>query len=125
MHGTLATAELIKELVADSVRAPIKLAHLAQRHDIVAVRLYDRLEMDLPDLGLLAEEQPVGGPMQHRQADREHQQDLAEARARLVREALESFAMSWYKRRAIHIYRDETDLAANPGLWPRIEVALS
>jgi sulfate adenylyltransferase subunit 2 len=30
LHGTLATAELIKERVADSVRAPIKLAHLAQ-----------------------------------------------------------------------------------------------
>ena len=30
MHGTLATAELIKERVADSARAPIKLAHLAQ-----------------------------------------------------------------------------------------------
>ena len=29
------------------------LALLAQRHEIVAVRLYDPLEMDLPDLGLL------------------------------------------------------------------------
>jgi uncharacterized protein (DUF58 family) len=29
------------------------LAHLAQRHEIVAVRLYDPLEMELPDLGLL------------------------------------------------------------------------
>src|SRR3954451_14929839 len=30
MHGTISTAELIKERVADSKRAPIKLAHLAQ-----------------------------------------------------------------------------------------------
>src|SRR5712691_5658109 len=30
MHGTLATAELIKERVADRERAPIRLAHLAQ-----------------------------------------------------------------------------------------------
>jgi sulfate adenylyltransferase subunit 2 len=30
MHGTIATAELIKERVADAERAPIKLAHLAQ-----------------------------------------------------------------------------------------------
>jgi len=30
MHGTISTAELIKERVADSERAPIKLAHLAQ-----------------------------------------------------------------------------------------------
>ena len=29
------------------------LAHLAQRHEVVAVRLYDPLEMELPDLGLL------------------------------------------------------------------------
>ena len=29
------------------------LAQLAQRHDVVAVRLYDPMEMDLPDLGLL------------------------------------------------------------------------
>ncbi len=29
------------------------LAHLAQRHDVVAVRLYDPLETHLPDLGLL------------------------------------------------------------------------
>ena len=29
------------------------LAHLARRHDVVAVRLYDPLEMNLPDLGLV------------------------------------------------------------------------
>ncbi|MGV3654271.1 MAG: DUF58 domain-containing protein [Noviherbaspirillum sp.] len=29
------------------------LAQLAQRHEVVAVRLYDRMEMALPDLGLL------------------------------------------------------------------------
>ncbi|OGA40133.1 MAG: ATPase [Betaproteobacteria bacterium RIFCSPLOWO2_12_FULL_62_13] len=29
------------------------LAQLAQRHDVVAVRLYDPLEIELPDLGLL------------------------------------------------------------------------
>jgi uncharacterized protein (DUF58 family) len=29
------------------------LAHLAQRHDVVAVRLYDPLEMSLPDLGMV------------------------------------------------------------------------
>jgi uncharacterized protein (DUF58 family) len=32
---------------------PKALAHLAQRHEVVAVRLYDPLEMELPDLGLL------------------------------------------------------------------------
>src|SRR5688572_23290801 len=29
------------------------LAHLAQRHEVVAVRLYDPLEMEMPDLGLV------------------------------------------------------------------------
>ena len=43
-------------IVSDFISAPgwaKPLAHLAQRHEIVAVRLYDRLEMELPDLGLL------------------------------------------------------------------------
>jgi uncharacterized protein (DUF58 family) len=29
------------------------LSHIAQRHEVIAVRLYDPLEMELPDLGLL------------------------------------------------------------------------
>jgi uncharacterized protein (DUF58 family) len=43
-------------IVSDFISTPgwgEPLAHLAQRHEIVAVRLYDRLEMELPDLGLL------------------------------------------------------------------------
>jgi uncharacterized protein (DUF58 family) len=43
-------------VVSDFISAPgwgEPLAHLAQRHEVVAVRLYDPLEMDLPDLGLL------------------------------------------------------------------------
>jgi uncharacterized protein (DUF58 family) len=43
-------------IVSDFISAPgwsEPLAHLAQRHEILAVRLYDPLEMDLPDLGLL------------------------------------------------------------------------
>lgn len=43
-------------LVSDFISAPgwsEPLAHLARRHEILAVRLYDPLEMDLPDLGLL------------------------------------------------------------------------
>ena len=42
-------------LVSDFISAPgwpEPLAHLAQRHEILAVRLYDPLELDLPDLGL-------------------------------------------------------------------------
>jgi uncharacterized protein (DUF58 family) len=43
-------------VVSDFISTPgwaEPLAHLARRHDVVAVRLYDPLEMDLPDLGLL------------------------------------------------------------------------
>jgi len=43
-------------IVSDFISTPgwaEPLAHLAQRHEIVAVRLYDPLEMALPDLGLV------------------------------------------------------------------------
>lgn len=32
---------------------PRPLAHIARRHEVIAVRLYDPLEMEMPDLGLL------------------------------------------------------------------------
>lgn len=43
-------------IVSDFISAPgweAELGPLALRHDVTAVRLYDPLEMDLPDLGLL------------------------------------------------------------------------
>ena len=43
-------------MVSDFISVPgwsRSLGHLAQRHEILAVRLYDPLEMSLPDLGLL------------------------------------------------------------------------
>ena len=43
-------------IVSDFISKPgwaEPLSHLAERHDVVAVRLYDPLEMTLPDLGLL------------------------------------------------------------------------
>jgi uncharacterized protein (DUF58 family) len=43
-------------IVSDFISTPgwaAPLAHLAQRHEVIAVRLYDPLEMELPDLGLL------------------------------------------------------------------------
>jgi uncharacterized protein (DUF58 family) len=43
-------------VVSDFISAPgwaQPLAHIAQRHEVVAVRLYDPLEMDMPDLGLV------------------------------------------------------------------------
>jgi uncharacterized protein (DUF58 family) len=43
-------------VVSDFISAPgwtAALGHLAQRHDVVAVRLLDPLELELPDLGLV------------------------------------------------------------------------
>src|SRR4051812_14797587 len=43
-------------VVSDFISTPgwaAPLAHLAQRHEIIAVRLYDPLEMEVPDLGLI------------------------------------------------------------------------
>ncbi|MDB5800799.1 MAG: hypothetical protein JWL63_1738 [Rhodocyclales bacterium] len=43
-------------VVSDFISAPgwdAPLAQLVQRHEVVAVRLYDPLEMDLPDMGMV------------------------------------------------------------------------
>lgn len=43
-------------IVSDFITRPgwaEPLAHLARRHEVIAVRLYDPLEMELPDLGLV------------------------------------------------------------------------
>ncbi|KAA9152306.1 TIR domain-containing protein [Amycolatopsis acidicola] len=37
---------------------------------------------------------------------------------------LQRFAKPWYRARALRIFRDNTDLAAGPGLWSAIERAL-
>jgi uncharacterized protein (DUF58 family) len=53
---TMAPRRSLMFVVSDFISAPgwaEPLAHLAQRHDVVAVRLYDPLEMELPDLGML------------------------------------------------------------------------
>ena len=41
-----------------------------------------------------------------------------------LQSALQGFAKPWYQRRAIRIFRDATNLAANPGLWSEIVTAL-
>jgi uncharacterized protein (DUF58 family) len=62
LHDLLQTAfqviprRSIVFVVSDFISLPgweKPLAQLAQRHEVVAVRLYDKLEMELPDLGLL------------------------------------------------------------------------
>src|SRR5918994_1594382 len=42
-----------------------------------------------------------------------------------LQNALQRFAKPWYRRRALHLFRDQTSLSATPGLWPSIEAALS
>ncbi len=41
-----------------------------------------------------------------------------------VQSALHHLARPWYRRRALHVFRDSTSLAVTPALWPAIEKAL-
>jgi WD40 repeat protein len=42
-----------------------------------------------------------------------------------LQNALQRFAKPWYRRRALHLFCDQTSLSASPGLWPSIEAALT
>ena len=42
-----------------------------------------------------------------------------------IQRALHALAKPWYRLRALHVFRDETSLSANPALWSSIEKALS
>ena len=68
------------------------LAHLAQRHEVIAVRLYDPLEMNLPDLGLLVMRDAETGEQifvdTHDRGFRRRFAELAEKRERELRLAL-------------------------------------
>jgi WD40 repeat protein len=44
--------------------------------------------------------------------------------ANALQSALHRFAKPWYKLRALHIFRDQTNLAVNPALWSSIRDAL-
>ena len=44
--------------------------------------------------------------------------------AAALQSALHRFAKPWYKLRALHIFRDQTNLAINPALWSSIRDAL-
>jgi WD40 repeat protein len=41
-----------------------------------------------------------------------------------LQEGLQRFAKPWWRRRALHVFRDDTGLSANPGLWSSITAAL-
>jgi uncharacterized protein (DUF58 family) len=81
-------------LVSDFISVPgwsKPLAHLARRHEILAVRLYDPLEMDLPDLGLLVVQDPETGEQvfvdTHDRAFRQRFAAAAERREQALRAA--------------------------------------
>lgn len=70
LHDLLQTAGQVMKrrslvfVVSDFITQPgweKPLALLAQRHEAVALRLYDPLEMELPDLGLLTMQDPETG----------------------------------------------------------------
>ncbi len=41
-----------------------------------------------------------------------------------VQAGLQRFAKPWWRRRALHVFRDRTGLSANPGLWSSIAEAI-
>lgn len=82
-------------VVSDFISAPgweKPLAQLAQRHDVVAVRLFDPLELELPDLGLvLLRDAETGEQLQvdtHDKAFRQRFVRLAAEREAALRTAL-------------------------------------
>jgi NAD(P)-dependent dehydrogenase (short-subunit alcohol dehydrogenase family) len=44
--------------------------------------------------------------------------------AAAIKQGLHAFARPWYRVRALHVFLDNTNLAANPDLWSSIEEAL-
>src|SRR5215831_10421036 len=44
--------------------------------------------------------------------------------APVLQHGLQQLAKPWNRRRAMEVFRDETSLAASPGLWPAIRAAL-
>ena len=82
-------------VVSDFVSAPgwqKPLAALAQRHDVVAVRLYDPLEQALPDLGMMLVEDAETGEQlfvdTHDRRFRRRFADIAARRERALRQGL-------------------------------------
>jgi uncharacterized protein (DUF58 family) len=81
-------------IVSDFISAPgwdESLAHIAQRHEPIAVRLYDPLEMELPDLGLVVVQDAETGEQlfvdTHDRAFRTRFAEVAREREHALREA--------------------------------------
>lgn len=68
------------------------LAQLARRHEVIAVRLYDHLEMELPDLGLVVIQDAETGEQMHVDTnDRAFRRRFAAAAAKRETELREAF----------------------------------
>jgi uncharacterized protein (DUF58 family) len=83
-------------IVSDFISTPgwaQPLAHIAQRHETIAVRLYDPLEMELPDLGLLVVQDAETGEQifvdTHDRSFRRRFADAAERREQALRSAFQ------------------------------------
>jgi uncharacterized protein (DUF58 family) len=83
-------------IVSDFISTPgwaQPLAHIARRHEVIAVRLYDPLEMELPDLGLLTvQDAETGEQLFVDTHDRSFRKRFAEAAARRERELRGAFS---------------------------------
>ena len=82
-------------IVSDFFSAPgwaEPLAHLSRRHEVVAVRLYDPLERELPDMGMLVMQDSETGEQlfvdTHDKTFRKRFASVAERRERELRSAL-------------------------------------
>jgi uncharacterized protein (DUF58 family) len=82
-------------VISDFISAPgwgRRLAQLARRHEVVAVRLYDPMEVELPDMGLVVLQDAETGEQltvdTHDRAFRRRFAAAAEQRERALREAL-------------------------------------
>lgn len=102
-------------IVSDFISEPgweRALAQLGQRHEVTAVRLYDPLEMDLPDLGLVSMNDAETGEQlvvdTHDAGFRQRFAALAEARESALRGAL------------AHAGVDTLELATNDNLLDAI-----
>jgi hypothetical protein len=71
----------------------------------------------------------VGGGLSSDQADRyaafmSYSHALDDVLAPALQASVEQFGREWYRRRALRLFRDTTNLSATPHLWNSIEQAL-
>ena len=68
--------------------------------------------------------QSAGGPEVRYNAFISYSHAADDALAPAVQDGLQALGRPWNKRRALEVFRDDTGLAVNPGLWTSIEAGL-